>query len=74
MRACACLQGIVHGDLTAWNVMLMSTLPKGMATLSGPQQLQLDRAGRNFVAKVRRWGRRGAGRSLHVAARTARRW
>jgi hypothetical protein len=40
----------VHGDLTAWNVML--------CTSQGGQQ---DRSGRNFVAKVRVLGRAGHG-------------
>ncbi|GIM05799.1 hypothetical protein Vretimale_10187 [Volvox reticuliferus] len=38
-------KGIVHGDLTAWNVML--------CTSEGGQQ---DRSGRNFVAKVADFG------------------
>ncbi|GFR46705.1 hypothetical protein Agub_g8325 [Astrephomene gubernaculifera] len=38
-------KGIVHGDLTAWNVML--------CTASNPQN---DRSGRNFTAKVADFG------------------
>ncbi|GLI62576.1 hypothetical protein VaNZ11_005250 [Volvox africanus] len=38
-------KGIVHGDLTAWNVMLCTA-----------QDGQQDRSGRNFVAKVADFG------------------
>lgn len=43
------LQGIVHGDLTAWNVMLCTAPTDG--------EVQQDRSGRNFVAKVGKAGR-----------------
>ncbi len=43
---CSCApQGIVHGDLTAWNVMLCTAQDPGA-----------DRSGRNFVAKVADFG------------------